>query len=283
MTAKILITGAARGLGSELAKRLSANGSQVFLAGLELESLKATSKICNNAPYAYCDVRSLKQVKEVFEEASGALGGLDVIVANAGIAAQTPIIGNNPELFYKIIEVNLLGCFNTVHVGAPYIGHRNGYMLIISSLAAAVHLPLMSAYSASKAAVEALGNTLRIELAPTGAKVGIAYFSEIDTDMTKRGFNTQAASILTGGGSLTKPAPIKVAIDALELAIQKRKRKTVAPFWVEYVLHVPSLAQRIIELGVKTKIGKALEVASQETVEMTTPQPDINVHEQQDN
>ena len=53
---------------------------------------------------------------------------------------------------------------------------------------------MLGAYSASKAAVEALGNTLRAELRRTGAKVGVAYFAELDTDMTSRGFGTEAAS-----------------------------------------------------------------------------------------
>ena len=69
-----------------------------------------------------------------------------------------------------------------------------GYALPVASLAAAVHLPMLGAYSASKSAVEALGNTLRAELRHTGAKVGVAYFAELKTDMTSRGFGTEAAS-----------------------------------------------------------------------------------------
>src|SRR5690606_26350214 len=104
--------------------------------------------------------------------------------------------------------------------------------LMCSSLATAVNLPLLGAYSASKAGVEALGNTLRSELRPTGARVGVAYFAELDTDMTTRGFSTEAATALTGGGSLTPPTPLKVGIDALERGIARRSKRIVAPWWV---------------------------------------------------
>jgi NAD(P)-dependent dehydrogenase (short-subunit alcohol dehydrogenase family) len=278
MVKRIFITGAARGLGKELAKRLVLKGHKVFLSGIELDLLKETASEIGDVAFCECDVRVLEQVSDALEKANSALGGLDVIVANAGTAVQLPIAGGDPELFYKTIEVNLFGCFNTVHAGAKYVSHPKGYVLMISSLAAAIHLPLMSAYSASKAAVEALGNTLRVELAPSGAKVGVAYFSEIDTDMTKRGFATQAAKVLTGGGSLTKPAPVKVAIDALEEGIKKRKRRIVAPFWVEYLLHIRGIAQHLVELGSRARIEKALEIAVKEKVEFTTPQKDLKNH-----
>jgi short-subunit dehydrogenase len=62
----------------------------------------------------------------------------------------------------------------------PHVAHRDGYFLLTASLAAAAHLPLMSPYCASKAAVESLGDSLRVELLPTGARVGVAYYAELD-------------------------------------------------------------------------------------------------------
>ena len=98
-------------------------------------------------------------------------------------------------------------------------------------MAAAVHLPMLGAYSASKAAVEALGNTLRIELRPSGARVGVGYFAELDTDMTSRGFGTEAAGVLISGPTkrIMRVAPLEVGIDALERGIARRSRRVVAP------------------------------------------------------
>ena len=95
--------------------------------------------------------------------------------------------------------MNVIGVYHTLRAAGPHISHPDGYALPVASLAAAVHLPLLGAYSASKAAVEALGNTLRVELAAAGAKVGVAYFAELDTDMTSRGFGTEAAAKVKAG------------------------------------------------------------------------------------
>jgi NAD(P)-dependent dehydrogenase (short-subunit alcohol dehydrogenase family) len=110
--------------------------------------------------------------------------------------------------------------YYTLRAAAPHISHPGGYALAISSLAAAVHPPLLGAYSASKAGVEALADSLRVELAGTGARVGVAYFAELDTDMTKRGFGTKAASELNMGPRHV--APLKLGIDAIERGVIRR-------------------------------------------------------------
>ena len=117
-----------------------------------------------------CDVTDRAQVEAAVAAAVDALGGLDVVVANAGIAAQLPLVGGDPEVMERTIAVNVLGTYYTLRAAGPHISHPNGYALPVSSLAAAVHLPLLGAYSASKAAVEALGNTLRVELRRSGAR-----------------------------------------------------------------------------------------------------------------
>src|SRR5262245_13221255 len=196
---RVLITGAARGIGAALAERLHARGARVALAGLEPELLAQVAERCA-APWRQCDVGDPAQVERAITELVGELGGLDVIVANAGIARQLAVVGGDPAVMADTVRVNLLGTYHTLRVAGEHIAHRNGYALAVASLAAVVHPPLMGAYCAAKAGVAALGGSLRAELAPTGARVGIAYFAELDTDMTSRGFGTQATSALTGGG-----------------------------------------------------------------------------------
>lgn len=271
---KVLITGAARGIGAALARQLHANGAHVALLGLEAELLGEVARECGDAPWRYCDVGDREQLDRVVETLVGELGGLDVVVANAGVARQLPLIGGDPAVMEETLAVNVLGVYYTLRAAGPHISHANGYALVVSSLAAAVHLPLVGAYSASKAAVEALGNTLRIELKHTGARVGVAYFAELDTDMTSRGFGTDAARAIIGRSTVSGVAPLGPAIDSVEKAIARRRRQVVSPWWVAVVLPFRPIAQRVIALALRKGVRRALEIARGEEAPFTTDQPD---------
>ncbi|MEA2160477.1 MAG: hypothetical protein QOD66_2857 [Solirubrobacteraceae bacterium] len=269
---RVLITGAARGIGAAAARRLHERGASVALAGLEPELLARVASDCGGALAVTCDVRDRAQVEAAVQAAVDHLGGLDVVIANAGVAAQLPILGGDPAVFERTVAVNLLGVYYTLRAAAPHISHEHGYALAISSLAAAVHPPLLAAYSASKAGVEALANALRIELASSGARVGVAYFAELDTDMTSRGFGTKAASRLQFGPR--RVAPLKAGIDAIERGIVRRSRRIVAPRWVGLLLPVRMPAQRVIEgflvrLAIRN-VDAALEIARHEQAPLTT-------------
>jgi NAD(P)-dependent dehydrogenase (short-subunit alcohol dehydrogenase family) len=271
---RIFITGAARGIGAALAERLHARGARVALAGLEEDALAEVATRCGGAPWGRCDVARRAEVDAAVAAAAGALGGLDVVVANAGVAAQLPLVDGDPAVFERTIAVNLLGVYYTLRAAGPHISHRDGYALPIASLAAAAHVPLLGAYSASKAGVEALGNTLRIELRPYGARVGVAYFAEIDTDMTRRGFATEAAAKLQANlHGFSRVAPLDVAIDALERGIARRARRVVAPAWVAPLLPLRMAFQPIVDRAAQRNLAAALERARSEDAPLTTPQP----------
>jgi NAD(P)-dependent dehydrogenase (short-subunit alcohol dehydrogenase family) len=271
---RVLITGAARGIGAATARRLHERGARVALAGIEPGLLAAVAAECGDAPWAECDVSSREQVDGAVEAAVEGLGGLDVVVANAGVAGQLPIVGGDAEIFETTIAVNVLGVYYTLRAAGPHIAHENGYALAISSLAAALHLPLLGAYSSSKAAVEAMANALRLEIRHTGARVGVAYFAELDTDMTSRGFSTDAARRLF---KITRfrqrVAPLSTGIDAIERGIARRSRRVVAPRWVGPVLPVRAGAQRLAEVVIPKNVEPALRVARSEHAPLTTEQP----------
>jgi NAD(P)-dependent dehydrogenase (short-subunit alcohol dehydrogenase family) len=271
---RVLITGAARGIGASLARRLHRRGARVALLGLEPELLAAVAADCGDAPWSECDVTDRDAVDRRVAELVGELGGLDVAVANAGIGAQMTLLDGDAAVWDATLAVNLAGSYNLIRAAGPEVAHPDGYFLLTASLAAAVHLPLMSAYCASKAAVESLGDSLRIELRPTGARAGGAYDAELDTDMTSRGFATRAASRLPIGGRGRLPvAPLEPAIDALERGIARRSRRIVSPRWVGALLPVRMAAQRLVELGVRRQIGEVLEIARSERPPLTTEQP----------
>ena len=271
---RVLITGGARGIGALIARRLHERDATVALLGLEPERLAETAAGCGDAPWFECDVADREQVDEAVAAAVERLGGLDVAIANAGIGAQMTLIDGDAEIWDKTLAVNLAGTFNLVRAAGPHVAHPGGYFLLTASLAAAVHLPLMSAYCASKAAVESLGDSLRIELRPSGAKVGVAYYAELATDMTTRGFATRAAERMPLGGHGHLPvAPVEPAIDALERGIERRSRHIVSPRWVGALLPIRAIVQRVLELEARRGLAKTLEIARTEEPALTTEQP----------
>ncbi|HET7050710.1 MAG TPA: SDR family NAD(P)-dependent oxidoreductase [Solirubrobacteraceae bacterium] len=272
---RVLITGAARGIGAATAKRLHGRGCKVVLAGIEPDLLAQVAADCCDSLAVTCDVRDRRQVEAAVDAAVTRLGGLDVVIANAGVAALTPIAGGDPEIFQRTIDVNLIGVYNTLRAAAPHISHDRGYALAIASLAAAVQPPLMGAYSAAKAGVEALANTLRIELGPSGARVGVAYFGELDTDMVSRGFGTRSAAALRffNKGPFTGVSPLEVGIEAIERGVGLRSRIVVAPRSVAFALHTRMFAQRVVDRAARRGLEEALEIAREEHAPLTTELP----------
>lgn len=270
---KVLITGAARGIGAALARALHRRGAQVALAGLEPAMLSALSSELGGAPWRECNVARREEVEAAVAALVGELGGLDVVVANAGVAAQLPIVGGDPAVFEGIMAVNVLGTYYTLRAAGPHIAHERGYAVVVASLAAAVHLPLLGAYCASKAAVEALGNAARIELAPSGARLGVAYFGELDTDMTRRGFGTRAAAAATRFGWFTRVAPLAPAVDALVAGIESRARVIASPRFVRPLLPIRALVQRVVDVRMRKGLSAVLGLARDERVDLTTAQP----------
>ncbi len=171
----VLITGAARGIGAESARQLAARGARLALVGLEPELLeRLAAELGGDRAAAFeADVTDIDGLRRAVDGAVERFGGIDVAIANAGIAASTPIASADPDVFDAIVSVNLGGVFRTLQAVLPHVTARSGYLLPVASLAAAMHAPMMGAYSATKAGVEAMANAMRTEVAHTGTKVGV--------------------------------------------------------------------------------------------------------------
>jgi NAD(P)-dependent dehydrogenase (short-subunit alcohol dehydrogenase family) len=168
-----LITGAARGIGAECARRLASAGAQVSLVGVEPEEMSGVAADCGPAAACFeADVADWRALERAARGTVERFGGIDVLIANAGIAPVGAVRSIDPAAFERTIEVNLLGTWRSVRTCLPYLIERRGYVLMIASVAALVHVPGMAPYTASKAAVDAFGNPLRLEVAHLGVDVG---------------------------------------------------------------------------------------------------------------
>ncbi len=249
----VLITGAARGIGAEAARRLAASGMKVSLVGLERDELERVAAECGpDAAWFEADVTDRDQLQAAVDGTVERLGGIDVAIANAGIAIGGPTRLADPEAFERVIEINLLGAYRTVHACLPQIVDRRGYVLVVASAAAVLHSPGMAAYAASKAGVEALSNRLRTELRHHGVDVGVAYFSWIDTEMV-RGADRHPA---LGGMRAKLPAPLRRTYpvsavgDAIVEGVAARSRAIAVPkALLRAVLPLRGLLTRLTERG----------------------------------
>jgi len=242
---RILITGAARGIGAALAERLGSHGARLALVGLEPETMAAVARRCGEGTFvAECDVSINEQVTKTVDAAAEALGGLDVVVANAGIAAGGPLRSQDLRSWERVIEINLLGVMYTDRAALPHLERSRGYLLNIASTAAVLRGPGMTAYCAAKAGVEALSDCLRIEMQPLGVRIGVAYFLFLDTDMVNDS-EREMPLIQRAKADMPRPLsrtyPLPPAIDEVVAAIAEGRRRVAYPRWFLKALAIRQL------------------------------------------
>jgi len=254
----VFITGAARGIGAAAARRLHARGASVVLVGLEPDALFALeAELGPNALAIEADVTDGAAMKLAASRAVDRFGGLDVVVVNAGILHVGSVADSLEHQFERTLDVNLLGAWRTLRATLPYVIERQGYVLTIASLAALGHGPLMGAYAASKAAVEAMTDSMRIELAPKGVGVGCAYFGAVDTDLVQGSRQHPAMRAVEAmaprfGG---REIPLEHAVDVIVRGIDRRSARIFAPWWVGPFIALRGVMQPALELAARYRGG----------------------------
>lgn len=247
----VLITGAARGIGAATAERLHAKGANVVLVGLEPERLATLAERLGEARslWVEADVTDLDALQSAVAAAVERFGGIDVAIANAGLAFSGTLAGAPVEQVERTLAVNFLGVWRTNRAVIDEIVARRGYLLNIASLSAVAHAPLMGPYTATKAGVEALTDALRMETAPSGARVGCAYFGFIDTDLVKASYAQPAAQRINARtpAFLRDPIPVSRAVEAIERGIERRSARVWAPRWVGPMIAARGLLQPLLE------------------------------------
>ena len=248
-----LITGGANGVGAEVARRLHDKGATVVLTDLDEVLLKevATRLGEDRVLAAVADVRDLSAMQNAVDKGIERFGGIDIVVANAGIGTYGSVLQVDPEAFRTLIDVNVVGVFHTVRATLPSVIDRQGYVLIVSSGAAYLAFPGLAPYNASKAGVEHFANALRLEVAHLGVDVGSAHMSWIDTPLvreSKADLSTVREMLASLPGPLAKTTSVEKCGDAFVKGIEARKRRINCPGWVEVLRWIrPLLATRMVE------------------------------------
>ena len=255
----VVVTGAARGLGALLAQRLAGRGARVALLGLEPAELATVAGRCGpGAGWWEVDVTDAAALAAVAAEVGERFGRIDVVVANAGIAAGGPFLLSDPASFTRVIQVNLLGSIETARAFLPALIESKGYLLQIASLAALTPAPLMAAYCTSKSGVEAFAHVLRAEVAHHGVRIGVGYLSWTDTDMV-RGADS-IAPFARMRASLPFPMnrtyPLAPTVDAFVRGIARRAPHVYGQRWLPLLQIVRGLIPPMVSRIGRRQMGE---------------------------
>lgn len=247
----LFITGAARGLGAEIARQAHARGACVALVGRRLAPLQELADELGGRAAAFeADVTDFEKLQDAADAAVAQFGGIDVVIANAGIAPPSDTVATiDPAAFERTVEVDLLGQWRTVRAALPAVIERQGHVVLVGSVYAFFNGVLAASYAVSKAGVEQLARTLRVELAQHGVSVGYAYLGFIDTDLATEVFADDHVGAVRRAipGFLTRPMTVEAAAAAVLSGVDRRAARISAPGWVGPMLATRSLTTAVMD------------------------------------
>lgn len=181
-----VITGGTKGIGQAIAERLLKEGVSIFICARDKSNLKKSLEEfgkLGKAEGEICDMRSESQVKMMLDECVRLYGGVDILINNAGIGIFKTVEETTPDEFEKVLQTNLFGVFYACHHAIPLLKRRGGgHIINISSLAGQNAHPKMSAYNASKFAVNGFTEAMMQELRQDDIKVSLICPGSVNTE-----------------------------------------------------------------------------------------------------
>jgi NADP-dependent 3-hydroxy acid dehydrogenase YdfG len=226
----VVVTGASRGIGAELARRLAADGARLALVARGREALAALAAELGAEPVV-CDVADLAQVESAAARIETLAGGApDVVVNNAGVFSIGAAHKMSVDIFRRTLDVNLVAPFALVHAFLPGMRARgSGHLVTVGSVADRNIFPGNAAYSASKYGLRALHEVLRAELRGTGVRTTLVSPGPVNTELwdpidpdNRAGFTPRAQML--GAAEVAEAirwaitAPASVDIEELRLS-----------------------------------------------------------------
>ena len=183
---RVFVTGSGAGIGKAIAALFTERGARVVISDRDADAAKQAADEIGAAGVANCDVTDEAQVQAAIQQAVDLLGGLDVLVNNAGIEVSSPLLQQSTESFDKIFAVNVRGTFVAMKAATPHLVESKGNIVNIASIAGIGGSPLLGSYCATKAAVIQLTRVAAVEMRPAGIRVNAVCPGFADTAMVER-------------------------------------------------------------------------------------------------
>ncbi len=249
-----VITGASAGLGTMIARTLAAHGAKLVLVARRLQPLEQTADTlralgADVLPIA-ADVTSQQDVDALLKQTIEHFGHVDVLCNCAGRSARGAILDTSPEDFQQLLDINFLATVRTTQAFAPTLLEQRGHVIQIGSLASKVGARYMGAYPASKFALAAYAQQLRMELGPLGMHIlhvcpGPLKRDDSSPRYTEAAENLPPEAQQPGAGAKLKGIDPTWLAERILLACEKRQVELVVPWKVRALLAISQLSPKL--------------------------------------
>jgi len=258
----VVITGASSGLGAALALEFARSGGDLALFSPEQERQEEVAGLCEErgarALAVIGDVTRPEDCKRLIEETVARFGGVDYLIANAGISMWARFDEvEDLEIIRRLVEVNYLGAVNCVHYALPHLKRTRGMIVAITSIQAKIGVPLHTGYVASKHALQGFCETLRMELDGSGVDVLTVLPHWLrGTELRQHAFGSDGSELgISSRRHSRESVAVEDACQAIMDAMRRRKRELIIPWKLKVLLGLnlvsPKLAESIIKGAVK--------------------------------
>jgi NAD(P)-dependent dehydrogenase (short-subunit alcohol dehydrogenase family) len=261
----VVITGGAGGIGMGLARSFGSAGAKIALVDLPASPLKEAAKELAasgiEAIALPCDITDTQQVVHTMDAVRTAFGGIDVLINNAGIVHRSAFAETRPEVFRRVMEVNLFGALHCTQVCLADLIERRGLIIAISSIAGLAPLYGRSGYAASKHAMHGLFESLGAEVADRGVGVLMVCPSFVETGL-------EAKTLGADGNRIERPRskvgelgdPDDVAREVLRAARAGKRRLVLTPVGKTSALLsriAPGLYERLMVRSLRSELDES--------------------------
>jgi len=226
---RVLVTAGAAGIGRQIAEAFVANGATVFVCDIDAKALEATSTALAGVKTGLCDVSKRQDIERMMAECVQALGGLDVLVNNAGISGPTaPVEEMDPDEWEKVMAVDLTGTFNVTRMAIPHLKKSQaGVIINMSSVAGRFGYANRSPYCTAKWGLIGFTKTLSIELGEYGIRANAILPGAVDGPRIQRVFEGRAKA---SGKNLDEVKKEAMSIQSLKRMVDPKDIAALAVF-----------------------------------------------------